>query len=194
MGSDIAVNSGDTVVLGGLAQNTITDAKTKIPILGDIPFLGWFFRSTKQSKMRNEVVVFLTPRVITHDFEGEDEARNRKAYLDTAGVWRSDWSSSRLADPITDKERDELIKRALNTREPPRHTLTRELTPLNETFELEDPAEPSETPPFSPPAAVPAAQPQDQMPEPAESADPAEPAALTDPADMTDPPAAAANP
>ena len=184
MGSDIAVNSGDTVVLGGLAQNTITDARSKIPLLGDIPFLGWFFRSTKKSKMRNEVVVFLTPRVINHDFEGEDEARNRKAYLDTAGVWRSDWSSSRLADPISEKEREKLIERALKTREPPRDPLTRELEPLNEHYDLQDPADTVPPPPLPPPLVTPEeADPVDLM----DFSEIPELSPLTDPAELTAP-------
>lgn len=144
MGSDIAVNSGDTVVLGGLAQNTVSDTKSKVPILGDIPFLGWFFRTTRKTKSRNEVVVFLTPRVVTGPADAEDEARNRKAYLDTAGVWRSDWSGSRLSDPISEKDRKALIERAKKTLLPPRHSLTRELAPLNEFYDLkEEPAVPA---------------------------------------------------
>jgi general secretion pathway protein D len=143
MVSDIAVNSGDTVILGGLAQNSLTDTKSKIPLLGDIPFLGWFFRTTRQTKSRKEVVVFLTPRVITKPSEGEDEARNRKAYLDTQGVWRSDWSSSRLADPVSEKERKAVLQRGTETLEPPRHVLTRELAPLNERYGLKPEDEPA---------------------------------------------------
>jgi hypothetical protein len=111
--------------------------------LGDIPFLGWFFRTTRQTKSRNEVVVFLTPRVITKPSEGEDEARNRKAYLDTQGVWRSDWSSSRLADPVSEKERKAVLQRGTETLEPPRHVLTRELAPLNERYGLKPEDEPA---------------------------------------------------
>lgn len=136
MGSDIAVNSGDTVVLGGLAENVITDTKSKIPILGDIPILGWLFRSTRKVKTRSEVVVFLTPRVLNNPADVEDEARNRKAYLDTEGVWRSDWSGSRLSDPISEKDRKLLLERGTHTLEIPRYPLTRELSPLNERYGL----------------------------------------------------------
>ncbi len=131
MGSDVAVQSGQTVVLGGLASNSDITSKSKIPLLGDIPLLGWFFRSTSVSKSRNEIVIFLTPRVIDTPGQIEDEARGRKAVLDTDGIWNSGWSNSRLADPITEKEERELIERGRNTVMPPRYPLTRHLTELN---------------------------------------------------------------
>ena len=45
--TNVAVSSGDTVVLGGLYQDDEIISKTKIPLLGDIPILGWFFKSPK---------------------------------------------------------------------------------------------------------------------------------------------------
>lgn len=137
MGSDVAVQSGQTVVLGGLASNSDIASKSKIPILGDIPLLGWFFRSTTISKSRNEIVIFLTPRVIDTPGQIEDEARNRKAVLDTDGIWNSGWSNSRLADPISEKEERKLIERGRNTVAPPRYPMTRHLTELNKEYDLQ---------------------------------------------------------
>ncbi|NLE42006.1 MAG: type II secretion system secretin GspD [Lentisphaerae bacterium] len=137
MGSDVAVQSGQTVVLGGLASNSDITSKSKIPLLGDIPLLGWFFRSTSVSKSRNEIVIFLTPRVIDTPGQIEDEARGRKAVLDTDGIWNSGWSNSRLADPITEKEERKLIERGRDTVMPPRYPLTRHLTELNREHGLQ---------------------------------------------------------
>ena len=104
MGADIAVQNGETVVLGGLAQSETSDTRSKVPILGDIPLLGWFFRSTKKTEIRSEVVVFLTPRVINSNEEAREEAIRRRVSLDTAGTWSGRWSMSTLADPVTAEE------------------------------------------------------------------------------------------
>ena len=137
MGSDVAVQSGQTVVLGGLASNSDITSKSKIPLLGDIPLLGWFFRSTSVSKSRNEIVIFLTPRVIDTPGQIEDEARGRKAVLDTDGIWNSGWSNSRLADPISESDERKLIERGRETIAPPRYPLTRHLTELNREHGLQ---------------------------------------------------------
>lgn len=60
----IRVKSGETLVLGGLIYETETDNVKKIPILGDIPFLGVFFRNTITTKQKNELVLLITPRII----------------------------------------------------------------------------------------------------------------------------------
>ena len=137
MGADIAVQSGDTIVLGGLAENSISTTETKIPLLGDIPFLGMLFRHEKESHTRNEIIVFLTPRVVDTPGEIEDDARNAKASIDTDGVWDAAWSASRLADPPTQKQRDKTVANGRETVETPRNALTRELVPLNEEYGLQ---------------------------------------------------------
>ncbi|MGI5869896.1 MAG: type II secretion system secretin GspD [Kiritimatiellia bacterium] len=137
MESDVAVQSGQTVVLGGLAAKGKSRSESKVPLLGDIPLLGWFFRSTAITDVRDEIVIFLTPRVIDTPGQIEDEARSRKASLDTAGIWSSGWSNSRLADPISEREERKIIERGRNTIMPPRYPLTRHLTELNEEHGIE---------------------------------------------------------
>lgn len=60
----IRVKNGETLVLGGLIYETESDNVSKIPILGDIPVLGVFFRNTITSKSKNELVLLITPRII----------------------------------------------------------------------------------------------------------------------------------
>ncbi len=63
--STVAITpSGQTVVIGGLMQRDKTSAETKIPILGDIPFLGNVFKRRTASNAREELMIFLTPYVI----------------------------------------------------------------------------------------------------------------------------------
>jgi type II secretion system protein D len=55
---------GQTVVIGGLLQNTKTEIITKIPLLGDIPLLGNFFQRKQKSEGKSELIIFLTPHVV----------------------------------------------------------------------------------------------------------------------------------
>ncbi len=59
------VENGGTVVLGGLFQQTESNVTDKIPFLGDIPFLGNLFKSTSKLQTRTELLIFITPRVIS---------------------------------------------------------------------------------------------------------------------------------
>jgi type IV pilus assembly protein PilQ len=60
----VLVKDGQTIVIGGLINETDTDTVEKVPLLGDIPILGAFFRRQLKSKNRNELLVFVTPHVI----------------------------------------------------------------------------------------------------------------------------------
>jgi general secretion pathway protein D len=62
--TSIVVNSGDTAVLGGLMSDSDSDSVTKVPILGDIPVLGWLFKQEKKTKVKSNLVVFITPKII----------------------------------------------------------------------------------------------------------------------------------
>ncbi len=65
------VNDGDTVILGGLMKDSKVVITNKVPILGDIPLLGLFFRNDNVQKIKQELVVFITPYILTHDNEGD---------------------------------------------------------------------------------------------------------------------------
>ena len=69
----VVVNDGDTVVVGGLISDNYTDSETKVPFLGDIPILGWAFKSTDTTLTKRNLLVFLTPTVIRgpSDLEGK---------------------------------------------------------------------------------------------------------------------------
>lgn len=100
VGADIAVSSGETVLLGGLVTNSKRNSQNKIPLLGDIPLLGWLFRSTSLQDARSEVVVFLTPYVLDSPSELYEDALRRRESLDIGDMWSRGWSDSRLAYPM----------------------------------------------------------------------------------------------
>jgi general secretion pathway protein D len=61
--SHIAIKDGQTVVIGGLMQDRKTSTIDKIPILGDLPFVGQAFKRTQDDKQKTELLIFLTPHV-----------------------------------------------------------------------------------------------------------------------------------
>ncbi|MEY4616633.1 MAG: type secretion system protein GspD [Pseudomonadota bacterium] len=69
--TNIVVPDGDTAVLGGLVKDTETEAITKVPLLGDIPVLGWLFKSRKIAKKKTNLLVFLTPKIIRNLSENQ---------------------------------------------------------------------------------------------------------------------------
>ena len=138
MGADVQVLSGETVVLGGLAQNSVTKSTTKVPLLGDIPLLGWLFRHETDEKVRNEIIVFLTPRVIDTPAQMEDDARNAKAALGTDGLFDPTISASRIADPLSEKAARRILRNGADTVAPQRYPSTGALTGLNDPDALPD--------------------------------------------------------
>ncbi len=62
--TQVLVNNGQTVVLGGIYETETGETLTKVPYLGDIPFLGVFFRSTRISSQKSELLIFVTPKIL----------------------------------------------------------------------------------------------------------------------------------
>jgi general secretion pathway protein D len=68
--TNVIVNDGDILVLGGLIEDNYQDTKTKVPLLGDIPIVGALFRSEHRSKTRRNLLVFLRPVVMRDETAG----------------------------------------------------------------------------------------------------------------------------
>lgn len=62
--SHILIKDGQTVVLGGIYRDNFADTRTGLPFFKDIPGLGWLFRDLSKSDAREDLIVFLTPRVL----------------------------------------------------------------------------------------------------------------------------------
>jgi type IV pilus assembly protein PilQ len=60
----VLVENGGTVVIGGIYVQTQSNAVTKIPLLGDIPFIGHLFRQTTKEDEKRELLIFVTPRIL----------------------------------------------------------------------------------------------------------------------------------
>ena len=67
--------SSQTAVLGGLVTDNVSDTTTQLPILGDIPLLGWLFKNESSTRQRVNLIVFVTPQIIRSPEEVEDNLR-----------------------------------------------------------------------------------------------------------------------
>ena len=79
--SRINIQSGQTVVLGGLIQDSETRARDKVPVLGDVPVLGNLFRNNNNSVQRTELIVFLTPRIMRNAEDARDLSEELRARM-----------------------------------------------------------------------------------------------------------------
>ena len=61
--AQVAIRNGETIVIGGLMQDSKQQIINKIPVLGDIPYLGMLFKRTTNQKIKTELLIFLTPHV-----------------------------------------------------------------------------------------------------------------------------------
>jgi type IV pilus assembly protein PilQ len=61
--TEVSVESGMTVVIGGLIKDKVIDTESGVPFLKDIPILGWLFKNKKKSKEKTELLIFITPEL-----------------------------------------------------------------------------------------------------------------------------------
>ena len=72
--TQVRVQDGGTVVLGGIFEDSDKNDEAKVPTLGDVPVLGWLFRNRQQLRRRSELLVFLTPRVVSEQTSAAEMA------------------------------------------------------------------------------------------------------------------------
>jgi len=78
--TQIMMQDGDTIAIGGLISETVTSGSSGIPGLNKLPWLGYLFGSKSYSKDHNELIIFMTPHVIydeTNLLEASDELKAR---------------------------------------------------------------------------------------------------------------------
>jgi type IV pilus assembly protein PilQ len=62
--TQVLVNDGETVVLGGIFETERRDSEDKVPLLGDIPVVGHLFKRTSTSSNKRELLIFVTPKIL----------------------------------------------------------------------------------------------------------------------------------
>jgi type IV pilus assembly protein PilQ len=63
--TDVLIENGGTVVIGGIYTQETTSTTDRIPVLGDIPYLGFLFRTTGNVNNKTELLVFITPKIVS---------------------------------------------------------------------------------------------------------------------------------
>src|SRR5205823_4563407 len=63
--SNVLIHSGDTLAIGGLLQDEVAKARNKVPLIGDVPVLGYLFQNHLNSRTKRNLLVFVTPTIIS---------------------------------------------------------------------------------------------------------------------------------
>ena len=108
--TQVLVNDGQTIVIGGLRSMSLQDDLEKVPLLGDLPFIGRFFRTTSKDHSDRELAVFITPTIVDENTQPEAErlAKFEEDATDTIrhsskGIW------GRTADRLTQGKNERSI-------------------------------------------------------------------------------------
>jgi type II secretory pathway component GspD/PulD (secretin) len=75
----VLIPSGNTLVMGGLVNDSVNTGNTKVPFFGDIPFLGYAFRSESKSQVKKNLIIFITPTIV----DQEDFQPTKSTFLKT---------------------------------------------------------------------------------------------------------------
>jgi type IV pilus secretin PilQ/predicted competence protein len=98
------VKDGQTVVLGGLRKRTVTQTIKKVPILGDVPIMGSLFSDVSEEVKTNELIIFITPKIIIEPTLSPNEIK---------GLEATDFGDPKVTDTEAEKaERAEKAKKA----------------------------------------------------------------------------------
>ncbi len=116
----VIVKDDTTLIIGGLMKDTIVDHAEKVPFLGDLPILGKFFSTTGKSKEKTELVILITPHIITGDKVTQEARTYIKKWDEKQKLWDRDQAK---ADP-------EQVKRAA------REVATSALSPYESYYAL----------------------------------------------------------
>ena len=108
METRVMIPSGNTLVLGGLMQDDVRNSDTKVPVLGDIPLLGWAFRHESKTRQKTQLTIFITPTIV----QDEDYQPTTTDFLKTPvptseeAAWTA-WDSAKQWDwskPVVEKQ------------------------------------------------------------------------------------------
>ena len=79
--TNVQVRDGQTVVIAGLVGDNVDISSTKVPCLGDIPIVGWLFKSETRNTSRTNLLIFLTPYIVATPEEAEEIYRRKSSYM-----------------------------------------------------------------------------------------------------------------
>jgi general secretion pathway protein D len=78
----VVIKDGNTIVIGGLIDRTLTEGVTMTPCLGTVPGLGWLFKTVSDTSGRTNLYIFLTPHVVETPQDAEKVYQKKKQDMD----------------------------------------------------------------------------------------------------------------
>jgi general secretion pathway protein D len=107
--SNVLIKSGDTLAIGGLMQDEVSKARTKVPIMGDVPVLGYLFSSRTNIRVKRNLLVFVTPTILDQHYGTglEDQVNgihhSGEEYADPNG-WRNNAKGAVRLVPTSNRQ------------------------------------------------------------------------------------------
>ena len=107
--SNVLIKSGNTLAIGGLLQDESTKGRTKVPVLGDIPILGYMFQERNIQRVKRNLLVFVTPTIIKEGYGTglEDQVsglhHSGEEYADPNG-WRNNAKGAIRLVPTSNRQ------------------------------------------------------------------------------------------
>jgi len=77
----VTVDDGSIVAIGGLIQESVSDGENKVPLLGDVPVLGWLFKYQQKQRKKTNLMVFLKPTILRDEAAARSVAGDRYDYV-----------------------------------------------------------------------------------------------------------------
>ena len=100
----ILAADGETIVLGGLISDDITEAEDKVPLLGDIPLIGWLFKSKRTEHIKRNLMIFLRPTIVLDKQKAVDLTHDKYN-----GIWSFELSED-IGETDTNTRIDNMFK------------------------------------------------------------------------------------
>ena len=107
--SSVLIKSGDTLAIGGLLSDQVSKARTKVPVLGDIPFIGYAFQSHDNERHKRNLLIFVTPTILDQRYGTglEDQVsgvhHSGEEYADPNG-WRNNAKGAIRLVPTSNRQ------------------------------------------------------------------------------------------
>lgn len=107
--SNVLIKSGDTLAIGGLLQDEVTKGRNKVPVLGDIPILGYAFQERLNTRTKRNLLIFVTPTIVKQGYGTglEDQVtglhHSGEEYADPNG-WRNNAKGAHRLVPTSERQ------------------------------------------------------------------------------------------